>query len=136
MATVKELIRSEENGTLSFGDYTLEAKTKKEGFEFQGDTYKVKTFGEITRLEKNESVVFESIPGTAVEQFAATEDEVTFAVSGPANAQITLQMEADTEYVVYMNDVNAGEIVTNMSGKLSFSVELGAGSADVKVVRK
>lgn len=136
MAAVKELIRSEENGTLSFGDYTLEAKTKKEGFEFQGDTYKVKTFGEITRLEKNESVVFESIPGTAVEQFAATEDEVTFAVSGPANAQITLQMEADTEYVVYMNDVNAGEIVTNMSGKLSFSVELGAGSADVKVVRK
>ena len=136
MAAVKELIRSEENGTLSFGDYTLEAKTKKEGFEFQGDTYKVKTFGEITRLEKNESVVFESIPGTAVEQFAATEDEVTFAVSGPANAQITLQMEADTEYVVYMNDVNAGEIATNMSGKLSFSVELGAGSADVKVVRK
>lgn len=136
MAAVKELIRSEENGTLSFGDFTLDAKTKKDGFEFQGNTYKVKTFNEITRLEKNESVVYESIPGTAVEQFAETEDVITFVVSGPANAQITLQMEADAEYVVYMNDVNAGEIATNMSGKLSFSVELGAGSAEVKVVKK
>ena len=136
MAAVKELIRSEANGTLSFGDYTLDAKTKKEGFEFEGNTYKVKTFNEITRLEMNESVVFESLPGTAVEQFSATEEQVTFTVSGTENAQITLQMEADAEYVVYMNDVNVGEIATNMSGKLSFSVELGANAADVKVVRK
>lgn len=44
MATVKELLRAENDGTLSFGDYTLASKTKKDGFEFKGDLYKVKTF--------------------------------------------------------------------------------------------
>lgn len=36
MASVKELLRAETDGTLSFGDYTLGSKTKKDGFEFQG----------------------------------------------------------------------------------------------------
>ena len=53
MAAVKELLRAETDGTLSFGDYTLDSKTKLDGFEFQGDIYKVKTFKEITKLEKN-----------------------------------------------------------------------------------
>ena len=48
MAAVKELLRAETDGTLSFGDYTLDSKTKLDGFEFQGDIYKVKTFKEIT----------------------------------------------------------------------------------------
>ena len=69
MTVVKELIRSELDGTLSFGDYTLDTKTKKDGFEFQGDIYKVKTFKEITKLEKNGMFVYESVPGTAVEHF-------------------------------------------------------------------
>lgn len=70
MTVVKELIRSELDGTLSFGDYTLDTKTKKDGFEFQGDIYKVKTFKEITKLEKNGMFVYESVPGTAVLLFA------------------------------------------------------------------
>ena len=37
MATVKELLRAENDGTLSFGDYTLPTKTKKDNFEFEGD---------------------------------------------------------------------------------------------------
>ena len=53
MAVVKELLRAESDGTLSFGDYTLASKTKLEDFEFQGNLYKVKTFAEITKLEKN-----------------------------------------------------------------------------------
>lgn len=64
MATVKELLRAENDGTLSFGDYTLASKTKKDGFEFKGDLYKVKTFAEITKLEKNGMFVYESVPGT------------------------------------------------------------------------
>ena len=69
MAAVKELLRAEADGTLSFGDYTLGSKTKLDGFEFQGDLYKVKTFSEITKLEKNGMFVYESVPGTAVEKF-------------------------------------------------------------------
>ena len=53
MAIVKELLRTEEDGRLSFGDYTLASKTKLDNFEFEGDLYKVKTFSEITKLEKN-----------------------------------------------------------------------------------
>ena len=37
MATVKELLRAENDGTLSFGDYTLASKTKKYRYEFFGE---------------------------------------------------------------------------------------------------
>ena len=76
MAVVKELLRAESDGTLSFGDYTLASKTKLEDFEFQGNLYKVKTFAEITKLEKNGMFVYESVPGTAVENFKAEDGTV------------------------------------------------------------
>ena len=50
MAVVKELIRTEENGGISFGNYELPAKSKVSDFPYQGDVYKVKTFKEITKL--------------------------------------------------------------------------------------
>lgn len=124
MTTVKELLKVEEDGTLSFGDYTLNAKTKLDGFEYQGDLYKVKTFSEITKLERNGMFVYESVPGTAVENFKVTEEMVSFRVSGPEDAQFTLELESDTEYAVYMNDASVGEMKTNLSGKLSVSAEL------------
>ena len=137
MAAVKDLLKAEVDGTLSFGDYTLENKTKLDGFEFQGDLYKVKTFAEITKLEKNGMFVYESVPGTAVENFKATEDILTIKVSGMKDAQFTLELEADSEYVVYMDDVNVGDMKTNLSGKLSVSTELEPNqSVEVKVVKK
>ena len=39
MAAISELIRTEGNGTLSFGDYTLGAKAKLDNYEFHGDKY-------------------------------------------------------------------------------------------------
>ena len=90
MTVVKELIRSELDGTLSFGDYTLDTKTKKDGFEFQGDIYKVKTFKEITKLEKNGMFVYESVPGTAVEHFEVSEDVISFKVSGTVSVPTEL----------------------------------------------
>ena len=137
MAAVKELLKTEADGTLSFGDYTLSSKTKLDGFEFQGDIYKVKTFAEITKLEKNGMFVYESVPGTAVENFRADEDTVSFKVSGMRDAQFTLELGADSEYEVFMDGVNAGVMKTNLSGKLSVSAELEADqSVEVKVVRK
>ena len=124
MAAVKELLRAENDGTLSFGDYTLTAKTKKDNFEFEGDIYKVKTFAEITKLEKNGMFVYESVPGSAVENFETTESEVAFMVSAGGDVQFTLELEADSEYTVYLDDVNAGKMKTNLSGKLSVSTEL------------
>lgn len=137
MAVVKELLRAETDGTLSFGDYTLGAKTKLDGFEFQGDLYKVKTFAEITKLEKNGMFVYESVPGTAVENFRASDDMVEFSVSGVSDAQFTVGLEASTEYEVYMNDSSVGSIKTNLSGKLSVSAELETDkSVAVKIIKK
>ncbi len=81
--------------------------------------------------------VYESVPGTAVENFKADEDTVSFKVSGTKDAQFTLELEADSEYKVYMDDVNVGDMKTNLSGKLSVSAELeGDRSVAVRVVRK
>ena len=136
MAAVKELLRVEEDGTLSFGDYTLDKKTKLEDFEFQGDLYKVKTFAEITKLERNGIFLYESVPGTAVEHLKVTEDTVVFNVSGKQDVQFTLELEADTEYTVYMDDTNVGRMTTNLSGKLSISTELTENvPVEIKVVR-
>ena len=136
MAAVKELLRAEADGTLSFGDYTLDSKTKLDGFEFQGDLYKVKTFQEITKLEKNGMFVYESVPGTAVENLKVTENTIVFQVSGSKDAQFTLELEPEQEYTVYMDDVNVGKMTTNLSGKLSVSAELSETKAVcVKIVR-
>ena len=51
MAVVQELIRTEDNGTISFGDYELNQKSKLSDYQYQGDMYKVKTYKEITKLD-------------------------------------------------------------------------------------
>lgn len=136
MATVKELLRAEEDGTLSFGDYTLASKTKLDNFEFEGDIYKVKTFAEITKLEKNGMFVYESVPGSTVENFKETDSEVEFEVSAPEDVQFTLELEPDSEYEVFIDGTSAGKMATNLSGKLSVSIELNPDeSAAVKVVK-
>ena len=131
MSVINELIRTEANGTLSFGNYSLAAKSKVEDFEHEGDLYKVKTFKEITKLERNGMFVYESVPGTAVTEFAVTDTTVTFKVEGFEDAQITVQ------YEIYEDGVGVGGMKTNMSGKLSLSVELNEGKeVEVKIVRK
>ena len=51
--------------------------------------------------------------------------------------QITVQLENDSEYAVYVDDVAVGSMKTNMSGKLSVSVELEAGkSVKVRAVKR
>ncbi len=137
MATVKELLRAESDGTLSFGDYTLPSKTKLDNFEFEGDIYKVKTFAEITKLEKNGMFVYESVPGSTVEKFKETDSEVEFEVSAPEDVQFTLELEPDSEYEVFIDGASAGTMATNLSGKLSVSIELNPDeSATVKVIKK
>ena len=80
MAIVEQLIRSESDDTLSFGNYQLSEKAKVEDFPFQGNSYKVKTFSGITRLEKDGMFAYESVPGTSVNGFSAKEDCVEFVV--------------------------------------------------------
>lgn len=137
MPVIESLIRSEADGTISFGNYKLPTKSKLQDFEHAGDLYKIKTFAEITKLERNGLFVYESVPGTAVENFAVNHDGVEFQVEGDKDAQITVQLEDDCEYEVYVDDIAVGGMKTNMSGKLSVSVELNEGAASrVKVVKR
>ncbi|MCI8517578.1 MAG: endosialidase [Hungatella sp.] len=137
MSVIEELIRSEADGTISFGDYKLTKKSKLDNFEHQGDLYKVKTFFEITKLERNGMFVYESVPGTVVSHFAAADWGVEFEVEGSKDAQITVQLEDDTEYAVTVDGVSVGGMTTNMSGKLNVSVELSEGTAaKVRVERR
>ena len=130
MTVVEELIRVENENGLSFGDYTLNAKKKVSDFEFHGDMYKVKTYRDITKLEKNELFVYESVPGTSVFDFEETDVRTEFE-----DTQITLELEAEQEYEVFVDDVNIGRMTTNLGGKLVLSVELGSAQKHVKVVR-
>lgn len=133
MSVVKELLRAETDGTVSFGDYTLEKKAKLPDFEHKGDIYYVKTYAESTRLEKNGMFVYESVPGTAVTEFQVREDGVRFCVEGTQDAQVTLELAEETEYMIYVDNKATGKMTTNKSGKLSFSVELGDKPVEVKI---
>ena len=135
MAVVEQLLRSEDDGTISFGNHRLNEKAKLDNFEHAGDLYKVKTYQTMTKLEKNGMFVYESVPGTSVIHFQETRDGVNFTVEGDTDAQITVGLEEDTEYEVLVDGESAGKMSTNLGGKLNVSVEL-AEADEVQVVIK
>ena len=124
MAVISELIRVETDGTISFGDYTLEAKAKLDNFNHNGASYKVKTYKDITKLECNDVFVYESVPGTAVSNFNKEESQVSFNAMGLEGAQITLGLEPETDYEITVDGESIGIMNTNLGGKLSLSVEI------------
>ena len=135
MAVVAELLRSEADGSISFGNHSLAAKAKLEDFPHNGDLYKVKTFQTMTKLEKNGMFLYESVPGTSVNNLVESADGMSFLVEGNEDAQITLGLKEDTEYEVFVAGASVGKMNTRMSGKINLSVELAeAGEVEVKVV--
>ena len=127
------LIKLEDNGKLSFGDYTANEKMKEPEFKVNDDSYYVKTFFEITRLEKNGNLLFESVPGSTVHNFESSEKEVKFEVEGNENLQITLELEPKSEYRVVVDDFNIGTVNSGVSGKVSFNVETNKTKKSVKI---
>ena len=124
MAVIKELICKENDGTLSFGNFEFDTKQKKSDFEYEGDLYKVKTFKEITKLEKNGLFVYESVPGTVVTEMKNTDSEMSFMVEGWEDSSITVELEPDTEYKVFVDGTNIGKMKSNLAGKISVSIEV------------
>ena len=136
MAVVEGLIQTEADGSLSFGNHTLAQKAKKEDFEHGGDLFKVQTYGTMTKLERNGMFAYESVPGTSVTHFKEDVDGVTFTVEGKEDAQLTIGLEDETEYEVFIGGENIGKMRTSLGGKLSISVELaGEGEVDVKICK-
>ena len=133
---VSELLRTEADGSLSFGNHELSEKAKLEDFKYGGDLMKVKTYKPMIKLEKNGMLVYESVPGTSVYRFNESDKGVTFEVEGNEDAQITVGLEEEVNYEVIVGDTNVGEMKTGMGGKLSFNVELGSGAVKVVINRK
>ena len=129
MAVVEEILRSEADGSISFGNHKLAKKAKVEDYEHAGDLLKVKTYNEMTKLEKNGMFLYESVPGTSVLEFKESDNSVEFIVEGDEDSQITVGLKDD------IDGKNVGTMKTGLGGKLSLSVELeAAGEVPVKIV--
>mgnify|MGYP003479404215 CR=1 FL=1 len=131
-----EIISTSENGKLSFGNYELAEKQKKEDFPHCGDLYKIKTYNTMTKLERNGLFLFESVPGTNVSDFEENDKGLFFNVESDKDAQITVGLEENTEYDIEIDGKSIGKIKSNGSGKVSFSIELQKGEVKkVKIVK-
>ena len=116
-------IISNQGNAISFGGYETEEKQKADGYDVAGDIYSVRTHSEVTRLEKNGGLLFESVPGSEVRDFVAGERSVSFSARGAGDTRITLGLEAETGYHITVGDT-VGGARSNLSGKVSFSAEL------------
>ena len=114
MAVVEEILRSEADGSISFGNHKLAKKAKVEDYDM---------------------FLYESVPGTSVLEFKESDNSVEFIVEGDEDSQITVGLKDDTEYEVFIDGKNVGTMKTGLGGKLSLSVELeAAGEVPVKIV--
>lgn len=133
MATIKEGIVLNEDKTLSFGNYEIIEKLKVTDFNVDGNIYKIRTHNEVTRLSKNGNLLLETVPGATIHNLSVSEKETTFLIEGCGDTLITLELEANTYYSLFINDVNLDKIKTNLSGKINFSTTLSSESQQVKV---
>ncbi|MBO8433945.1 MAG: endosialidase [Tyzzerella sp.] len=135
MAVIEELIRLEDNGTISFGNYLMDTKKKVLDFEVENDLYKVKTFKEITKLEKNGQLLLEAVPGATIHNFSTTDRGASFVVEALEDIQLLMELEPETDYRLVVDDVNMGDVKSSMSGKINFSVEVKNAPVNVKLER-
>jgi len=118
------LISMNSDKTLNFGSYTIPEK-QKETLEVGNDVYKVKTFCDVTKLEKNECFEYESVPGTKVESFKRSANAVALTVEGIGATDLIFELEAEKEYEVSVDGVKGDVLVkANIGGKITVSIDL------------
>ena len=63
-----------------------------------------------------------------------TENEMSFTAEGLSDSQITVELEPETEYTIFIDGKNAGRMKTNLGGKLVLSLEAkGMSSSDIDI---
>ncbi|MDR2940226.1 MAG: endosialidase [Clostridiales bacterium] len=133
MAVIAEAIRVEPNNSLSFGNYHVSEKIKINEFNHDGDIYDLRTHDKITRLQKNGSLLIETVPGATLHNFGMDGKLVRFEIEGRGDAQITLELEPNIEYKIFVDDMNIGSSTSKLSGKLIFSLSLNSNIQSVKI---
>ena len=57
-------------------------------------------------------------------------------MEAPDDVQITVELEPEKEYKVYVDDTNIGKMRSNLGGKINFSIELNEGEqAKVNILK-
>ena len=80
--------------------------------------------------------MYESVPGSAVENFRRPEKQLSLLFQRTEMYSLRLSLSRESEYEVFIGGESAGRMNTNLSGKLSVSVELAADqNVHVKVVK-
>ncbi|MDR3091187.1 MAG: endosialidase [Clostridiales bacterium] len=133
MSIIAEIIRTEENGSISFGNYEAREKQKVSDFDVSGDIYKIKTHNEVTRLEKNAKLLLETVPGATVQEFTLDEKRARFFLTGFDSTQVTMELLPESDYRILVDGVDIGHTKSGKSGKLSFSVELNENPQKIKI---
>lgn len=133
MAAIQNGIILNEDKTLSFGNYELEEKLKIKDFNVEGNLYKIRTHNKVTRLSKNSKLLLETVPGATVHNLDISEKEIVFCIEGLGDTLVTLELEPNTVYSLYINDLNIDKIKTNLSGKINFSTTLSKEPQNVKI---
>ncbi len=136
MGVFRHMITINENDNLSFGNYKVKEKQKVDGFEYKGDTYKCKTHKDITRLEKNEMLVIETVPGATVHDFVQEENGMTYLAEGVGETKITMELAEGEKYEIKINDKVVGETEAQFGGKIILSNELTETPVKISVLKK
>lgn len=135
MSIIDEIIRVEENGLISFGDYLSPEKKKRVDFEVDGNLYNVKTCQEITRLEKNGKLLLETVPGAVVHELNVADSKVEFLLEGLEDTRITMELEPEALYRILIEGTNIGNVKSNISGKVIFSLELDDQARPIEIIK-
>ena len=73
------------------------------------------------------------MPGATVHSLKVGERVTTFDVEGNGSTMITLELAGESTYSIYVDDVNLDKVNTNMTGKISFSIELDSNDKAVRI---
>ena len=124
MAVINEIIRIEADNTISFGNYQVADKQKINDFKFEGHTYKVRTHNELTRFERDDKMLLETVPGAAIHNFSSSDDGFEFSAEGDGNTQFTVGLEPGFEYIIFVDGNISGTASSGFSSKVNFGAEL------------
>ena len=132
---VEGIVLAGEN-MISFGNFAVKDKLKVNDFNLGDDTYSLRTYTEATKLEKNDQLALETVPGTAVHKFyKKNKDYLEFTIYGSASTIITLGLEPNALYRIKTGKDSTG-MESSASGKVKFSVDLSSGKpVEVSVER-
>jgi len=127
MAVIKEGIIANTDGSISFGNYEAAEKIKVNDFEHGGAIYSVRTHKDVTRLERNNDLLFEAVPGAAVFNFEINEQIMRFDIEGAGSSQLTICLEPSAHYMLTVCKEAPVDLETGRaSGKINYGVMLSA----------